>query len=214
MIPSAVFFDMDGTLIDSEPIWFASEQELMSKFGYVWTEEDQKESIGGPLMRVGNMMAQKSNSNNPPEYFAEELISLASKNFQAQLRFMPGALELLARISEMGIPTALVTASPKGLASAAENALPKPYFNLVVSADDVKNTKPDPECYIKAARDLGVDISKCLILEDTNTGVTSAVASGAYVVAIPHLVPIFPQPKVVVIETLQNLTVEQLFSLH
>jgi len=214
MIPSAVFFDMDGTLIDSEPIWFASEQELMAKFGYNWTEEDQKASIGGPLMRVGKMMAQRSNSINPPEYFAEEFSSLASKNFPTQLRFRPGALELLAQISEMGIPTALVTASPKGLASAAESALPKKYFNLVVSADDVKNTKPDPECYIKAARDLGVDISNCLVLEDTNTGVSSAVASGAYVVAVPHLVPVIPQPRVVVIDTLQDLTVEQLFSLH
>ena len=74
MIPSAVFFDMDGTLVDSEPIWFESERELMARFDYNWTQDDQKETVGGPLLRVGKIMAKKSNSNNDPEFFMEALI--------------------------------------------------------------------------------------------------------------------------------------------
>ena len=214
MIPSAVFFDMDGTLVDSEPIWFESERELMARFDYNWTQDDQKETVGGPLLRVGKIMAKKSNSNNEPEFFMEALISLVSKNFSSKLRYMPGALELLAEICARGIPTALVTASPRQLATATQRALPEPYFDFVVSADDVQNTKPDPECYLKAAKELGVAIENCLVLEDTNTGVSSAVASGAFVVAIPHLVPIAAKPRVVVINTLKNLSVDQLFSLH
>jgi HAD superfamily hydrolase (TIGR01509 family) len=214
VIPHAVFFDMDGTLIDSEPIWYECEKDLMAEFDYNWTRDDQKSILGGPLKKVGRIMSEKARGVEDPNFFMASLISLVSLKFESKLQFMPGALELLYELGEIGIPTALVTASPNQLAQATLTALEGKYFSVVVTADDVKNTKPDPECYLLAASLLGVDVTNCLVLEDTNTGVTAGESSGAWVVAIPHLAQIESRARVKVIDTLAGLSVEELFSLH
>lgn len=214
MRPKAVFFDMDGTLIDSEPLWFENEVKLMAQFDYLWTPEDQMKCIGGPIQKTGNYMAAKVNGQNKAQFFIESLISMVTFDFEERITFMPGALELLKALSETGIKLALVSASPRQMLEATSRVLEGKYLELLISSDDVIESKPNPECYLKAAAFFGLNISQCLILEDSGTGVASARASGAKVVAIPRLIEIVGDEQVVVVESLKGMSVEDLFALH
>jgi len=213
-MPKAVFFDMDGTLIDSEPLWFENEVKLMAQFDYEWRVSDQLSCIGGPIGRVAKYMADRAGGENQPEFFAESLISMVSSDFEERLTFMPGALDLLKEVSGLGIHTALVSASPRQMLDATARVLKNQYLQLLISSDDVVNAKPDPECYLKAAAHFKVNIEECLILEDSLTGVAAAKSSGARVVAIPHLAIIPGDEQVVVISTLEAMSAAKLFALH
>ena len=214
MIPEAILIDMDGTLVDSEPLWFAGEAQLMAQFDFEWKHENQAQVLGGPIAKVGRYMSQLANGANTPEFFSESLIANVSASFEEQLSLLPGALQILEGAKSMGIPVALVSASPRQLVEACDRFLGVGFFDALVSCDDVTNTKPDPESYLKAAQILGVAISNCLVLEDSQTGVTSGKASGAKVIAIPHLVSIKEDDQVKVVKTLAGLQVTDLFNLH
>lgn len=204
---------MDGTLIDSEPLWLISETELMADYGYAWTKDDQANCLGGPLERVGEYMYELAGEIMSAEFFTESLISLMADKLRSGAVLMDGAEELLQLCTEFQIPVALVTASPRILVDAALEHFTSHPFSISVSSSDVKNTKPDPEGYLKSAVLLGVDITKSLILEDSLTGVNAAKASGGYVVAIPHLVEIEESDRVRVVRSVRELNREKLKSL-
>lgn len=210
---SAILFDMDGTLVDTEPLWLVSESELMHEYGYSWTSQDQANCLGGPLDRVGEYMYELAGKVESPEFFRDSLIARMAEKLHKGAVLMDGAAELLQICEEFDIPVALVSASPRVLVDAVLKNLPSHRFKVSVSSDDVKNTKPDPEGYLKSVNMLGVDINKCLILEDSLTGVNAAEASGGFVVAIPHLVPIEESARVRVVETVRELDQERLISL-
>lgn len=215
MIIESVLFDMDGTLIDSEPYWLIAERELMARFDYQWTLADQSVCLGGPLPRVGQYMSDIVGGVQSWKFFVNELITGVVQEFEQGLDFMPGAMQLLEDIQLQGVPMALVSASPRILVQAAIDSLPKPFFQLAISSDDVTNTKPHPESYLKAASLLDARIENSLVLEDSNTGVTSGIESGARVIAIPHLVKIADHPNLRIISTLEGTTLsslEQLFN--
>jgi HAD superfamily hydrolase (TIGR01509 family) len=209
----AVLIDMDGTLVDSEPYWLAAETELMARFGYIWTSENQAICLGGPLPRVGRYMAELAGQVGQGEYFTQTLIEMVALHFQAGLSFMPGGLELLEDIANSEIPMALVSASPRILVDAALAALPKPFFKVSISSNDVTESKPHPMGYIEAARRLGGDIENCLVLEDSLTGVTAGLASEAKVVAIPHIVQFEPHPNMRIVDSLSGASLESLANL-
>lgn len=211
---SAVLFDMDGTLVDTEPMWLASETELMLRFGYEWTLADQAHCLGGPLDRVGQYMFELAGSVETPEWFTETLISLTEAHLRDGAALMEGAQDLMALCEGLDLPMALVSASPRVLVDAVLDNLKGHNFAISISSDDVTNVKPDPEGYLAAARYLNVAISECLILEDSATGVAAASASGGLVVAIPHLVPISPEKRVHVVTSVEELTHEKLQSLY
>jgi len=214
-----VLFDMDGTLIDSEPLWHRHEEELMASFNYGWLEEDQRYCLGGPLSKVGQYMFEKVGHLETPEFFTDELIRRVENDLRNGVLFMPGALELAELIHDAGIALALVSASPRNLMDAALDgvALASRYgrdlFALSISANDVVKTKPDPEGYISAATQLGVDIEQCLALEDSLTGIQSATTSGARTVAIPHYISVEETQRLRVIPSLENLTILDLQAL-
>ena len=209
---SAVFFDMDGLLVDSEPQWLIAETELMADFEYRWTTADQNYCLGGPLTRVGQYMFEKSGKKESPEFFTRSVVERMTQKLSAGAPVLPGALELLQELKNSAIPTALVSASPRVLVDAVLNSLENHTFEFSISADDVKNTKPDPEAYLRAADILGVDISNCLILEDSPTGVKAATSSGASVIAVPHFVEIESKERLRVISSLTELNFKNLHS--
>ena len=161
---SAVFFDMDGLFVDSEPQWLIAETELMAEYGYKWTSNDQNYCLGGPLTRVGQYMYEKSGLVKSPEFFTSSVIERMSVKLSAGAPVLPGALELLSDFKKNNIPTALVSASPRVLVDSVLKSIPEHSFSFSLSADDVTNPKPDPEAYLLAADKLNVDIKNCLIL--------------------------------------------------
>ena len=209
----AVFFDMDGLMVDSEPEWFQSEVEVTSPFGYTWLEVDQIACLGGPLSKVGQYMFDKCGRQRSPEYFTQALIDTQVARMRGNTPTMPGAMELVRELQSHGIKTALVSASPRNIVDAVLDNVGHDLFPFSISADDVQNTKPDPEGYLKAASMSGSEITNCLIFEDSLTGMNAAIASGAYLIGVPHLVTIEESERVRVIKSLEQISYAKLMEL-
>ena len=210
----AVFFDMDGLMVDSEPQWFLSEIEVTQPFGYTWLESDQIACLGGPLSRVGQYMYDKCGQVESPEFFTQTLIRVQAEKMRGNTPTMPGAVELVRNLQSHGIKTALVSASPRNIVDAVLDNLGHDLFPFSISSDDVAQTKPQPDCYLKAANISQSDISNCLIFEDSLTGMKAATSSGAFLIAVPHLVHIEESQKVRVVKNLEQLNFEILQTLH
>jgi HAD superfamily hydrolase (TIGR01509 family) len=206
----AVFFDMDGLMVDSEPEWLQSEIEVTAAFGYSWLEEDQVACLGGPLTKVGQYMYDKCGQKQSPEFFTQTLIDTQVARMRGNTPTMPGAIELVRELQLHGVKTALVSASPRNIVDAVLDNLGHDLFPFSISSDDVAVTKPDPECYLKAASMSGSKISNCLVFEDSITGMTAAKASGAYLIAVPHLVSVAESERVRVIKSLEQLSYSKL----
>ena len=209
----AILWDMDGTLIDSEPIWIAEETRLMEEIGVEWSEEDALHCLGGPLERVDAYMRSRSGSRHAPLELANQLIERMVVRLSNHLEFSPGAHELIKQLHQAGIPMALVSASTRKIMDAALLSIGREFFQHTCSADDVSKTKPDPEGYITAAKRLEVRIENSLIIEDSNTGMSAAIASGAYVLGLPHLTQLPLGEKVVNRQGLEGLDLDGLASL-
>lgn len=210
----AVFFDMDGLLVDSEPEWLLSEIEVTAPYGYTWLPEDQVACLGGPLTRVGQYMFDKCGQQQSPEYFTQTLIDTQVARMRGNTPTMPGAISLLKELQRNGVKTALVSASPRIIVDAVLDNVGHDLFPFSISSDDVTNTKPNPECYVKAAQICGVEISNCLVFEDSLTGMNAAIASGAFLIGVPHLVSIQESEKVRVIRSLEQLSFAKLAELR
>ena len=207
---SAVFFDMDGLLVNSEPLWLESETEMMAEFDYQWLESDQAACLGGPLDRVGDYMSGLIGGKRDGHSLMLEIIERMVVKFKGDLPFMPGAIELINDLRARNVEITLVSASPRSLVDAALSNFEINPFARSISSNDVKVTKPDPEGYLLAAASGGHDISNCLVLEDSLTGVTAAKASGAWVLAVPHLVPIEKLGRVDTTTSLSNWSYDKL----
>lgn len=207
--PAAVLWDMDGTLVDTEPYWLEAESEMVHAAGGVWTEEDGLQLVGSGLERSALILQSRG-----VELTVEEIITTLTDQVRDRIGeavpWRPGARELLTELREAGIPTALVTMSRRTMALDVAGALGFEGFDLVVAGDDVENAKPHPEPYLTAAEQLGVDITACVALEDSEPGVASAVAAGATVFALPMHIPLPPSPAYRLRPTLEGLTLAEL----
>ena len=216
-LPSAVLFDMDGTLIDSEGLWFESEIAVMDGMGATWTPADQAYCLGGPLERVAEYMIERSGSPLGAGEVSSRLLDEMEERLRSTpLAWQPGARDLVAECRALGVPTALVSASWSRLIEAVghriEEDLGTRAFDVIVAGDDVTNSKPHPEPYLTAAAALGQAPSDCLALEDSPTGVRSARDAGCRVVAIPHIADV-ALPGVPVIDGLEGRSLAGLWAL-
>jgi HAD superfamily hydrolase (TIGR01509 family) len=201
----AVLFDMDGLLIDSEPLWLEAETAVMATLGADWTAADQAQLLGGSLVRTVRYLLGKATRPASPAQVAERLMTRVTELVRDRgVPLRPGARELLAQVAAAGLPHALVTSSERGFMDAvlARTGL---RFDVLVCADDVSVTKPDPEPYLLAAKLLGADPARCVALEDSPNGVASAQAAGCQVIAVPSLIPIEPAPGRTVVGSLADL---------
>ncbi|SFK00721.1 HAD family phosphatase [Cellulomonas sp. KH9] len=188
-LPAAVLWDMDGTLIDTEPYWMAAEIELVEAHGGVWTREDAVAMIGSS-MDVSAGLLQAAGVELEVAEIADALNTAVRAAVAAGIPWQPGAHEVLRALHAAGVPQALVTSSFDVLAAPFADAVG--LFDVVVSGDTVARPKPHPEPYLAAARALGVDVAACVAFEDSRSGLASAVASGARVVAVDSHVVLDP----------------------
>jgi len=209
---SAILFDMDGTLIDSEPLWLEAEIEIMEELGCNWDQQDQINCLGGPIDKTENYMQDRSNNIKPFGYFTKKLDDVMEQKLSTKLNLIPNALEIINECKRSEIKIALVTASSGRLMRAVLKRFPVGIFDTTVSYDDVKRSKPNPEPYLLAAKTLGVDITNCVVLEDSLTGVQSGLSAGAQVIGIPHLVKIPSNPNLRVVESLSEINMDRLIT--
>jgi len=205
---------MDGLLVDSEPEWLKSESEITAAYGYQWTSQDQVACLGGPLSRVGQYMHDKCNQAETPDFFTNKLVDVQSERMRSHTPFMPGAYELVQDLQRNGVKTGLVSASPRIIVDAVLDNVGADLFPFSISSDDVERTKPHPDAYLKAAQITNSAIGNCLVFEDSLTGVGAATSSGAWLVAVPHLVHVDESERVRVIKSLEQLNfskIQELF---
>lgn len=214
--PGAVLFDMDGTLIDSEHLWLQAEQRIMGDLGGSWTDADQEHCVGGPLERVAEYMIASAGSRRSVLQVGLDLMDEVEALMRREpIIWRPGARELLAEATELGISTALVTASWRRLVMALHDRLAQDIgadpFTVIVPGDEVSRGKPHPDPYLSAMNLLGKVPINCMAIEDSPTGVASAVASGCRVVAVPHIAIIEAQLSLRVVNSLEGETIQSLW---
>jgi HAD superfamily hydrolase (TIGR01509 family) len=206
----AVFFDMDGLFLDSEPAWHAGETELMLELGYDWKNEDQLHCLGGPLSRISIYMSECVKGEKSPQWFEETIVTRMVKRLSNGAPAMPGAMQLSDQLAAAGVRHGLVSASPRVIVDSVLASFDHHNFEISVAAGDIERTKPFPDPYLHAAKLLGVEIKECLIFEDSGTGIESAKASGAFVVAVPHFIEVKPEKRLAVIKSLEETSVEKI----
>jgi HAD superfamily hydrolase (TIGR01509 family) len=186
--PAAVLWDMDGTLVDTEPYWIECEHELVAGFGGTWTDADAHSLVGFDLLDAAHELRIRGGVALERVEIVERLLDGVTARVAERLPWRPGARELLAECVTAGIPCALVTMSWRRFADAVIAAAPPGSFAVSVTGDEVSAGKPDPEPYLAAAAALGVDPADCVAIEDSPTGVASALAAGCATLGVPHVV--------------------------
>ena len=209
--PLAVLFDLDGTLVDTEPYWLAAERALITSFGGTWTDAHTEALIGAALPAIAAVL-RANRVELAPDVIADRLHAEVLRECRRGIPWRPGARELIAALLADAVPCGLVTMSYRPLALAVTSALPRGCFATVVTGEDVEDGKPDPAAYRLAAHRLGVSPEQCVAIEDSPTGIASAESAGCLVVAVPHHVPIEPARGRVVVDSLADLTVTGLRS--
>jgi HAD superfamily hydrolase (TIGR01509 family) len=203
----AVLFDMDGLLVDTEPLWFEVETKVMARLGGGWGPQDQAQLVGGSLQATIDYLLGKAARPVPRDVLAgwmlEEMVSGVRRG---PVLLRPGAAGLLAQVRAAGIPYALVTSSERVIMEAVFAATGL-HFPVTVCADDVTRIKPDPEPYLLATKLLSADPACCVALEDSPNGAASAQAAGCRVVAVPNVVPVPAAPERVIVSSLTEVSV-------
>lgn len=203
---AAVLFDMDGTLVDTEPYWIEAEYRLVTEFGGTWNDEHAKALVGNALVTSAEYIRDVGGVPLEPDEIVDRLLDEVVTAAEQRMPWRPGALELLGQLRDENVPCAVVTMSYTRLADTLVAQAPADSFAAVVTGDQVSDGKPHPEAYLTAAQRLGVDPRHCVAIEDSNTGLASAEAAGCVVVAVPHHVPIPAAPGRSFVASLQELT--------
>ena len=204
-LPAAVLWDMDGTLINSEPYWMGAENALVAEHGGSWSEEQGLALVGTPLTRSAAILQAAGVQLEVPQII-DFLISRVADAVKQTVPWQPGAVEVLTWLRDQGVPCALVTMSYTSVASAFMEKAPEGVFSVVVTGDEVTHGKPHPEAYLTAAERLGVSIADCLAVEDSPSGVGAALACGAVPVGIEVMVPVVSDPRLNRITSLASMT--------
>jgi HAD superfamily hydrolase (TIGR01509 family) len=185
----AVVFDMDGLLLDTEVVWQAAEERLFAAHGEVFTREDKLAVIGTDFGWTARYFAERL--GRAPEdgpALVEEMVLDMYDLLQEDVAGRPGALELVARLRGR-LPLALASNSPRRLVDAAlTTARLTEAFDVVVTSDDVAESKPAPDIYLLVCERLGLPPTDVLALEDSSAGVASAKAAGLACIAVPQYV--------------------------
>jgi len=210
-LPAAVLFDMDGLLVETEHLWYDAELEVIEQLGGSWSPENQEALVGGPLEKAVDMLIEASGGGHDHDAVMQLLLHTMEQQLRTKpVLWRPGARELLEALEDAGVPCALVSASWRVLVDAVHDAVlhevGHEMFATTVAGDEGERTKPFPDPYLLAAARIGVPIAHCVVLEDSHTGSRAGLASGAFVVAVPSLVGIDPEPGLVVVTSLEQVT--------
>jgi HAD superfamily hydrolase (TIGR01509 family) len=205
---------MDGTLVDTEPYWIAAEFALAARYGGTWSDAHALNLVGNDLLDSGRYMREHMGIDLDPTEIVDELLDDVVRRVEAAVPWRPGAVELLTALSRAGVPLALVTMSYQRFVEPILACLPAGLFDVVVTGDKVARGKPHPEPYLTAADLLGVPAVRCLAIEDSEPGATSAAAAGCTVLVVPHHVRVGPGDGRVFRDSLVGLDAEALFAIR
>ncbi|MCB0168383.1 MAG: HAD family phosphatase [Anaerolineae bacterium] len=181
----AIIFDMDGLLVDSEPVWNQARVDLAAGVGQDWNKNDHKAVMGVSTQEWVDYMQRRLELDLSPEQVQHEVISRMAAMYKGGIPFLPGAIEAVT-LAAQHYPVALASGSHRSLIDIViEHPAMQGKFQVVLAADEVGAGKPDPAVYLEAARRLGVDPTRCVCLEDSGNGILAGVRAGMIVIAVP-----------------------------
>lgn len=208
--PAAALWDMDGTIINSEPLWMRAELAMLERYGLSFPEGGETKLIGSGLTAAAEYFRELG-VPLPAEVIIEEWADGVIAGLKAEEpAWMPGARETLAEFRELGIPNVLVTMSVRRIADVVIEMLPEGTFADSITGDDVAHEKPHPDPYLRGAQAAEVGIRDCVAFEDSFTGTSSAAAAGAVVIGVPNLIGLDGSQAHVVLPTLAGVGVEDI----
>ena len=182
----AVVFDMDGVLIDSEPVWERVRRKLVADRGGQWAQDAQDRLMGMSTAEWSAYMSEDLGMRLPPRQVAELVIAAVAAEYRAYLPLLPGAVEAVRELSARW-PLAIASSAPKSLIEAVlDDSGLRSAFAAAVSSEEVPHGKPAPDVYLAAAERLGVPPTACAAVEDSANGLRSAAAAGLAVIAVPR----------------------------
>lgn len=210
----AVIFDLDGTLIDSEPVWFEVYQQLLKKYGKGYEPEFHAQLLGRSGLDCSQRIINHYQLSTTPQELLSEREPIKERIFSVtKIQARPGIGELLKELSSAGIKLGIATASPPAYRDRVLTEVGiRQYFTEFVSGEEVKNPKPAPDIYLKVCHLFGFQAPQCLAVEDGQAGVDSAVAAGIdvlgiadgrfndHLVGVKHLIKTFENFKAVDLE--------------
>ena len=184
--PVAVVFDMDGVLVDSEPLHFRAVREILASHHATYTERDNQAFFGATDAELFRILRIIHNLEPGTEALVREKTDALVRLIRAEPRPLPGVPEIPRRLRGQGVPLGLASSSVRPLIDATLDVLGlADCFAAIVSGEELLRGKPAPDVYLLAARRLGVAPAACLAVEDSRNGVLAAKAAGMACVAIP-----------------------------
>jgi HAD superfamily hydrolase (TIGR01509 family) len=208
----AVVFDLDGVLIDSEPVWEHVRHGLVEGYGGHWAEDAQQRLMGMSTPEWARYLSEDLGIGLPPDQIARLVIRRMAAQYQRNLPLLPGAVDAVRRMAGRW-PLGLASSSPPALIHTALTAAGiAPLFKVTVSTEEVAQGKPAPDVYLTVTSRLGVAPEQAAAVEDSSNGLRSAAAAGLHVIAVPR--PEYPPAAdalaqaQVVLGSLDELTVE------
>jgi len=208
----AVVFDLDGVLIDSEPVWERVRRTFVAERGGRWPDDAQDRLMGMSTAEWSAYLSEDFGLRLSPSQVAEGVTAAMAAEYQAHLPLLPGAVEAVRALSARW-PLAVASSAPKSLIEAVLDASGlRQAFAAAVSSEEVPRGKPAPDVYLEAAKRLGIPPVSCAAIEDSSNGLRSASAAGLTVIAVPR--PEYPpaadalQQARAVLDSLTELTPE------
>ncbi|MER7465843.1 HAD family phosphatase [Streptomyces sp. NPDC097981] len=203
---AAVLFDMDGTLVDTEVLWWRTTEQVAHGLGHELTDADAPEVVGRAVEDTAAHLVRVRGGGDPSEV-AAALTADFFRRVEAGAPIRPGAQRLLTALEAEGVPFALVSASPRLVVdSVVGGSLAHVPFAFTLSADDTARTKPHPDPYRTAAERFGAEARDCVAVEDSPDGAASAEAAGCGVLVVPSLLAVPASPVRTFAQSLDEVT--------
>ena len=182
----AVVFDLDGVLIDSEPVWEQVRRRVVAENGGHWDPDTQDRLMGMSTGEWSRYLSEDLDVALTPDEVAHTVVSAMAAAYREHLSLQPGAVDAVTRMSARW-PVGLASSSPRSLIETVlEAASLRSSFAVAVSTEEVERGKPAPDVYLTVAERLGVRPRACAAVEDSSNGLRSAAAAGCQVIAMPH----------------------------
>jgi HAD superfamily hydrolase (TIGR01509 family) len=183
---AAVIFDMDGVLVDSEPLGFEAMRQVMARHGVAYTEVDNEQFLGVTTPESCRILKARHRLAPSAQELTRDYVERLLVLIEGRPRPMAGVPAVLATLHDAGYPMALASSAEPELIAANVEALGLGrYFKAVVSGAEVRRSKPAPDIFLEAARRLGVAPAVCLVVEDSRNGLLAAKAAGMACAVVP-----------------------------
>jgi HAD superfamily hydrolase (TIGR01509 family) len=182
----AVVFDLDGVLVDSEPVWERARRDLVAERGGHWAPDAQRKLMGMSTPEWARYLSEDLGVGLPPDEVASLVIDRMAASYREHIPLLPGAVEAVHRLAARWPLGVASSAAAVLIETVLQSAGLRSYFQVTMSTEQVPRGKPAPDIYLAVTERLGVPPAACAAIEDSSNGLRSAAAAGLHVIAIPH----------------------------